>query len=147
MSKTDATTLRSEVSVVLAANTARLTDGLQAELARSKEPEMGRPLQFEVDLLYWDITCCASEEPIITGDWLDRAVDGDWLERAEEAGIEPEGMICEELCPWFADCWHAVGGPARFSPAYLFLHDYHDQQYDLECRCWVPEDVAFGERA
>jgi hypothetical protein len=145
MSKTDETTLRSEVLNALAANTARLADGLQAELARSKDPGMGRPLQFEVDPLYWDITSCASEDPIITDDWLDRALGRDWLERAEEAGAEPEGMICEELCPWFADCWQAVGGPARFSPAYLFLHDYHDQQYDLERRCWVPVEVAFGE--
>ena len=147
MSKTDATTLRSEVLIALTANTTRLANGLQAELARSKEPGTGRPLQFEVDQLYWHITSCASEEPIMTGDWLDPALGGDWLERAEEAGVEPEGMICEELCPWFADCWQSVGGPARFSPAYLFLHGYGDQQYDLERRCWVPAEVAFGERA
>ncbi len=145
MPKADATTLRSEVLIALAANTATLADGLQAELARSKRPEMGRPLQFEVDPLYWDITSCASEDSIIAGDWLDRALSRDWLERAEEVGIEPEGMICEELCPWFADCWQAVGGPAQFSPAYLFLHGYHDQQYDLERRCWVPLEDMSGE--
>ena len=73
MSKTDAMTLRSEVLIALTANTTRLANGLQAELARSKEPGMGRPLQFEVDPLYWHITSCASEEPIMAGDWLDPA--------------------------------------------------------------------------
>jgi hypothetical protein len=49
------------------------------------------------------------------------------------------------LCPWFAECWEAVGGPARFSPAFLFFHGYHLQQYDLERRCWLSSAEAFGE--
>jgi hypothetical protein len=69
----------------------------------------------------------------------------DWFERAERAGVDYDALISEELCPRFAGCREEVGGPASFSPAYMFFHDYHDQQYDLERRCWVPSEVAFGE--
>ena len=53
--------------------------------------------------------------------------------------------VSDAVCPWFAACWQQVGGPARFSPAFLFLHGYHDRQYHLERRCWLPASVAFGE--
>jgi hypothetical protein len=139
------TTLRAELLMALAANAARLSDGLRTELGRSIKMEAGRPLQFEADPWSWGISSCASEEPVITDDWLSRALTWGWFERADEAGVNYDALIAEELCPWFADCWQAVGGPARFSPAYLFYHDYHDRQYDLERRCWVPAEVAFGE--
>ena len=141
----DASTLRAELTAALAANTARLSDGLRGELARSIKLAEGRPLQFEVDPWSWGVSSCASEEPVITGDWLSLALTRGWFERAEEAGVNYDAMISEELCPWFADCWQAVGGPARFRPAYLFFHGYHDQQYDLVGRIWVPAEVAFGQ--
>jgi hypothetical protein len=138
-----ANTLRGELVAALAANTPRVCDGLRAELARPSRLEPERPLQFEVDLWSWGISSCASEEPIITGDWLSEALTWNWFERAEAAGANFDAMISEELCPWFAACWQEVGGPARSGPAYLFFHDYHDQQYDLERRCWVPAEIAF----
>jgi hypothetical protein len=140
-----AKTLGSELVAVLTANSARLCDGLQAELARPVDLEEGRPLQFEADPCAWGISSCASEESIIDDEWLWGALPGDWIERAEEAGINWDAMLSDAVCAWFADCWQAVGGPVRFSPAYLFLHGYHQQQYDLERRCWIPVEVAFGE--
>jgi hypothetical protein len=41
------------------------------------------------------------------------------------------------MCPWFAAGWRQAGGPAKFSPAFLFFHDYHDSQYDLEGERWL----------
>jgi hypothetical protein len=82
---------------------------------------------------------------VILGDWLSESLPGDWFERCERAGVDWIGLPKDEICLWFAACWEEVGGPARFSPAYLFLHDYHDQQYDLERRKWVPAEIAFGE--
>jgi hypothetical protein len=145
MDDTAASMLRAELVAALAANTARLCDGLQAELARSVKLEPGRCLQFEVDPWSWGVSSCASEEPVITDDWLSWALTWQWFERAETAGVNYDAMIAEELCPWFARCWWEVGGPARFSPAFLFFHDYHDQQFDLEQTRWVPAAEAFGE--
>src|SRR5262249_7144319 len=105
-----------------------------------------RPLQFEGELCSWGIASCASEEPIITDDWLSRTLTWDWFERAEKAGVDWGALISEELCPWFAGCWQAVGGPARFSPAYLFFHDNHNEQHDLEQLRWIPAAQVCGEK-
>ncbi len=137
--------LRGELLAVLDANTPRLCDGLRAELSRPHPEQPGRPLQFEVDSYSWGISSCATEEPVDVGEGLMTELPGDWFERADAAGVNWNAMLCEEICPWFAGCWQVVGGPERFSPAFLFLHDYHDQQYDLKRRCWVPAAVAFGE--
>jgi hypothetical protein len=123
-----------------------LRRGLGAALAELRAMEPDLPLQFEADPYTWGVACCATEEPVTEGDWLDESLPADWYERAEAAGIDWIGartLLEREICQWFADCWHAEGGPARFSPAYLFLHDYHDQQYDLERRCWVSAAEAF----
>jgi hypothetical protein len=144
MNESAASALRAELLAALAGNTARLCDGLWAELARPAELE-GRCLQFEADPWSWGVSSCASEEPVITGDWLTRALTWSWFERADAAGVNCDALISEELCPWFARCWREVGGPARFSPAYLFFHDYHDRQYDLEQSRWVPTEEVFGE--
>lgn len=137
--------LRAELIAALTENTARLCDGLRVELARSVRLEPGRCLQFEADPCSWDVSSCASEEPVITDDWLSRALTWEWFERAEVAGISYDAMISDEFCPWFARCWQEVGGPSRFSPALLFFHDYHDQQFNLERSRWLPAAEAFGE--
>jgi hypothetical protein len=137
--------LHAELVAALTANTAMLRAGLHAELARRHTLEPGRPLQFEADPWTWDISSCATEEPITDEDWLSGALLDDWFERAEAAGVNWDGLLGSAVCPWFADCWQLENGPARFSPAYLFLHGYHDQQYHLETRCWVSANVALGE--
>ena len=140
-----ASALRAELVTALAVNTTQLCDGLRAELARPVKLEPDRCLQFEADPWSWGVSSCASEEPVITDDWLSRELTWGWFERAEVAGVNYDAMIWDELCLWFARCWREVGGPARFSPAFLFFHDYHDQQFDLEQRRWVPAAEAFGE--
>jgi hypothetical protein len=130
---------------LLAATTPRLCDGLRAELSRPHPEQPGRPLRFEADPWSWGITSCATEEPVLDGEGIERELSDDWFERAEAAAVNWDALLSDEICPWFAECWQAVGGPARFSPAFLFLHGYHDQQYHLERRCWVPASVAFGE--
>lgn len=145
MDEAAASALRAELIAALAANTARFCDGLRDELGRKIKLEPGRCLQFEADPWSWGVSSCASEEPVISDDWLSRALRWEWFERAEAAGVNYDEMISDELCPWFARCWREVGGPAQFSPAFLFFHDYHDQQFDLERGCWVSAAEAFGE--
>ena len=137
--------LRSELLSVLAANGPRLCDGLRAELARPHPEQPGRPLQFEADPWSWGMTSTASEEPVFDDDRLADELPADWFARCEAAGVNWDGLLSDEVCPWFAGCWQLVGGPGLFSPAFLFLHDYHDQQYHLERRCWVSVAEAFGE--
>jgi hypothetical protein len=121
----------------------RLCDGLQMELARPHPEQPGRPLQFEVDPWSWGITSCATEEPVLDGDGLESEMPAGWFERCEDAGVPWDGLFSETICPWFAECWETVGGPAQYSPAFLFLHGYHDRQYHLERRCWGSSTDAF----
>jgi hypothetical protein len=114
-------------------------------LARPHPEQPGRPLQFEADPWSWGIASCATEETVFKGESLERELPDDWFERAEASEVNWDALLTDEICPWFAGCWHAVRGPERFSPAYLFLHGYHDQQYDLERRCWLPTSVVFGK--
>jgi len=136
--------LRGELLAVLEASAPRLCESLRAELARPHPEQPGRPLQYEADPWSWGITSIATEEPVFDDDRLADELPGDWFERCESAGVNWDSLLSDAVCPWFAGCWHAVGGPERFSPAFLFLHGYHDQQYHLERRCWVPAAVAFG---
>jgi hypothetical protein len=107
--------------------------------------ERGRCLQFEADPWSWGVSSCASEEPVINDDWLSRQLSWEWFERAEAAGVNYDTLISDELRAWFARCWQEVGGPTRFSRAFLFFHGYHDQQFDLERTRWVSAAEAFGE--
>ena len=142
MAEAATSALRSELSAALSAAGDRLRDALRAELARTATLEEGQCLQFEIDPYFFGISSCATEEIILPGNWLDQALPADWFERAEAA----EGgwnLISRELCPWFAECWQAVGGPAVYSPAYLFFHDYNREQYHLEHCRWT---VAASEQ-
>ena len=137
--------LRGELKAVLAEH----SDGLRAQmrnvLATRIQLDGGQRLQFEVDPWYWGIHCCATEEPVTPGeDWLRRALAEDWFERAGE-DVNWDQLIADELCSWFAACWREVGGPAKYRPAFLFFHDYHRQQFDLERACWISLEEAFED--
>ena len=129
--------LREELLAALSASTDRLRDAIRQDLARPIHLDGGRCLQFEVDPFFFGISSCATEEPILSSEWLDDVLPNDWFERAEVAMGGWNEMISAELCPWFAESWAAVGGPARFTPAFLFFHGHHLEQYDLERRFWV----------
>jgi hypothetical protein len=145
MAKQAAKKLRKELLAALSANTAPLRDAIRADLARIIELEKGHRQQFEIDPAFFGVSSCRTEEMLLADDWLRAALPKDWFERAEAGEGSWNEMISEELCPWFADCWQAVGGPAWFSPALLFFHGYHMRQYDLENRCWLSSAEAFGE--
>lgn len=136
MAEATADPLRAELRAALAANTGRLVDAIRVELAREVELEPGKRMQFEVDPFFYGISSCASEEPLLV-DWLDGSLPTDWYERVEEALGGWDGLVSEELCPWFAECWREASGPQRYSPAFLFFHGYHNNQYDLEGRRWL----------
>jgi len=137
--------LRAELVVALSANTDRLCGAMRADLARPINLDEGRRLQFEIDPFFFGISSCATEEALLSADWLNEALPEDWFERAESLAGGWNEMISQELCPWFAQCWQAVDGPARFSPAFLFFHGYHLHQFDLERRCWISSAEAFGK--
>jgi hypothetical protein len=96
-----------------------------------------QPLQFEVDDLYFGVTLCATEETILPGEWLDLALTPDWFARVETAGADAISLIAAEMCPWFAECWHAAGGSSVYGRAYLFFHLRPHRRYDLQQRLWV----------
>lgn len=136
--------LRAELLAVLHAATELMCNGLRAELDRTTRLEEGRFLQFAIDPWSWDISSCASEELVLEADWLSERLANDWFERAGEAEVNWDAMLSDEVCPWFANCWQMVGGPARFSPAYLFIHGFHNRQYDLQRQCWLSSATVFG---
>ena len=105
---------------------------MRADLARPVDLEQGRRLQFECDPFFFGISSCATEEGLLPGGWLEAALPADWFERAEAVEGGWDELISRELCPWFAECWRAVGGPERFSPTFLFFHGHHAEQFDLE---------------
>jgi hypothetical protein len=137
--------LRAELIAALSANTERLRDAIRADLTRPIRLDEGRRRQFEIDPFFFDISSCATDEALLSDNWLDDALPEAWFERAEAAEGGWNEMISAELCPWFAECWEAVGGPARFSPAFLFFHGYHLEQFDLESRRWLSSAEASGE--
>ncbi len=145
MAKEAAIALLAELCAAFAANTDRLRASLAVELVRPSSLEKGRRFQFELDPFDFGISSCATEESILPGSWLDNALPADWFDRAEAVEGGWNEMISEELCPWFAEIWQAVGGPAVFSPAYLFIHGYDQKQFDLDRRLWITAAEAFGD--
>jgi hypothetical protein len=137
--------LRAELMAVLAANTDPLRQALRAELDKPIALDADQWLQFEIDPFFFGISSCATEDVVMPGDWLEAALPKDWFERAEVSLGGWNELISEVLCPWFAECWQFVGGPARFSLATLFFHDYHYDQYDLVQRRWESASKEFGE--
>jgi len=101
--------LRAELLAALSANGDRLRDAILAELARPIPLDEGRCLQFEIDPFFFGISSCATEEALLSDNWLDDALPEGWFERAEAAEGGWDEMISEELCPWFAECWEAAG--------------------------------------
>jgi hypothetical protein len=129
--------LHAELVAVLTVNTDQLQSALRSEIAGALPLESDGYLQFEIDDIYFGITSCATENIILPGDWFDCLVSSDWLEGAEAFLGGWNELIAQKLCPWFADSWQSVGGPAAYSPAYLFFHMSPLDQYDLEQRHWI----------
>lgn len=134
--------LRAELTAALSANTDRLQTAIRSQLAGPMALATGQRLQLEIDPYFFGIELCATEETILPGGWLDAALPEDWMDRAENVLGGWNAIISAELCPWLADCWQAAGGPAAYSPAYLFFHGYQQEQFDLERRCWTSCDEA-----
>lgn len=118
-------------------NGARLRDAIRRELTRAIELEPDQRVQFEIDPNSYRVSFCATEEEILPDDWLEAALPEDWFERAGEALDGWDGVAAEGLSTWIADAWQDLDGKARFSPAFLFFHGYHNRQYDLELREWL----------
>ncbi len=128
--------LRAELIAALTTHADQLRAAISGESARATALALDRPLQFEMDDLYFGVTLCNTETTILPGEWLDRVLPRDWFERAEQAQIDWNQLIVEEVFPWFAECWQSLGG--SMSAAYLFLHLRPQEQYDLNGRRWWP---------
>ena len=78
-----------------------------------------------------------TEEDVLAEDVVDQALPMNIQEGAEEAEIDLSGIVTEEIVPWFAERWRAIGGPTQCSPAYVFFHGGLDSpRYDLESDRW-----------
>jgi len=134
---TEADRIRAELAHALDASSERLRRAISVELEKSIELEPDQRIQFEVDPHFYYVTLCATEEELLPDEWLEDALPEGWFERAGEAFDGWDGLVAELMAPWIADCWRDIGGPARFSPAFMFFHGYHHNQYDLELRRWL----------
>lgn len=66
--------------------------------------------------------------------------DHDVGEKAEFAGVDCDDVEHEVLVNWLADRWHAVDGPALYSPAFVQFHwGTGVYAFDLEERVWKTE--------
>ncbi len=123
---------------------ARLDAALRKALAEPITLEPGRRLQFEVCPYFFGVVLCDTEEEIMPGDWLMDELPEEVLEQVEAAGGDSLEVVSQSVMDWLADGWQRVGGPQRYRPAYAFFHGYHGEQFDLEQRCWLSAEEAFG---
>jgi hypothetical protein len=103
-------------------------------------------LQFEVCPYFHGIQLVQTEEGILADSAAQDSLPQQLQDAAEAADFDLHAAVEEELLPWFADRWQAVGGPTLYSPAYLFFHGGLDEpRYDLELRQWLSVEEVFGE--
>jgi hypothetical protein len=125
-------------------HSARLDVALRAALAKPIKMESGRRLQFEVCPYFYGVVLTDTEEVLLPGGWLDE-LPGEVLEQVEEAGGDSLEVVHQMIVNWLADGWQRVGGPQQYRPAFVFFHGYHEEQFDLERRCWISAEEAFAE--
>ena len=110
---------------------------IRRELAQPIDVGHSGRLQFEACPHFFGVQLVQTAEEIVPDSVIDDAIPAELSAAAEAAGLYLFEGIDEELPPWFADRWVAVGGPSRYRPAYLFFHGGLGQpRYDLEQSRW-----------
>lgn len=103
-------------------------------------------LQFEICPYFHGVHLVQTEEGILPDSAVQDCMPQQLQDAAEAADLDLHGMIAEELLPWLADRWQAVGGPREHSPAFAFFHGGLDEpRFDLEQRRWLSVEEVFGE--
>src|SRR5688500_6503538 len=134
--------MRAEIRDALQSLNRTMEDAIRNELAKSLDLGHSGRLQFEICPFFMDITLVQTEEGLLPDSAIWNAIPQSLQERAEAADLDVHTAVSEEVLPWFAVRWQAVGGPQRFRPAYAFFHGGLDEpRYDLEQRrcCEVGE--------
>jgi hypothetical protein len=140
MSDAESTAIVAELEAALRANGERLSRAIRVELDKPIALEAEQRIQFEIDPFSFRLTFTASEEDLLPDDWLDEATPDQWFVRAGDVLGGFDELVAERMTAWIADAWASAGGPARFSPAFIFFHGYHQNLYDLEQRRWLSGD-------
>jgi hypothetical protein len=135
---------RNAVRGVLHQYNSEVEDAIRRELATPFDLGHSGYLQFEVDAHLYGISLIQTEEAILES--VEDPVFYTVLGEAEEAGLDWHALIGEEFFPWLADRWRAVGGPARYSPAYAFYHGgLYEPRYHLEERRWCSVEEVWPQ--
>jgi SMI1 / KNR4 family (SUKH-1) len=120
-------------------------EAITRELAMTFDLGHSGRLQFEVDPIYYGIHLVQTEEVILNVTLL-QVIASEIQDAAEAAGFDLHTACGEELFPWFADRWHAAGGPQHHRPAYAFYHGGLDEpRYHLEQRRWCSVEEVWPE--
>jgi len=136
---------RQAIRDALRASSSYTEEAIRRELATAFDLGHSGRLQFEIDGTYYGIWLIQTEEVVLKDSIWD-AIPKNLLDEAEAAGYDSFAAIEEELVQWFADRWCAVGGPNRYSPAYVFFHGGLSQpRYDLEKRRWFSVEEVWPE--
>ena len=110
---------------------------IRRELAEPIDLGHSGRLQFEACPHFFRIHLVQTEEDIVPDSAIDDSIPVELSAAAEAADLDVFEAITEELQPWLADRWQAVGGPSQYRPAYLLFHGGLDApRYDLEQRRW-----------
>ena len=133
----DETDLRVAVRATLHTMNAAVEAALTRELAYPIDLGHSGRLQFEVCPYFYGVKLVQTENEIVEDYAIQDGMPREIGAAADAADMDLHNMIAEELFPWLADRWAAVGGPGRYHPAYLFYHDENDVRWDLEQRRWL----------
>jgi hypothetical protein len=111
---------------------------IRDQLSASFDLGHSERLQFEISVLDFRIHLIQTEEDVLAEFSVMDAIPQEIHDAAEVSEFDLCETIAEEVVPWFAERWRAVGGDKLYSPAYLFFHGgLESPRYDLERNRWL----------
>lgn len=140
----DETTFRRNVREKHATHSSAVEELIWHQLSTDIDLGHSERLQFEIDPFSFGITLIQTEEVVFPepDDLIPQDPDDD-VEK-----FDTLECVCDELVSWFADRWVAAGGPARYSPAYVFFHGGMDTpRYDLEQKRWCSVEEVWPDNS
>jgi hypothetical protein len=138
--------MRTGIRGVLRSLNAVAEAAIRRELAEPIDLGHSERLQFEACPYFFGVKLVQTEEVIVPDSAIQDAMPQELLDAAESADIGVCDAIEQELPPWLADRWQAVGGPSHYRPAYLLFHGGLDEpRYDLELRRWCEVSEVWPE--
>src|SRR4051794_29376529 len=144
--------MRAGVRAALQSLNAVAEAAIRRELAGPIDLGHSERLQFEACPQFFGVKLVQTEEEVVPDSAILDAIPSDLQDAAEADGLDVFAGIEAELPAWLADRWQGIGGPGRYSPAYLLFHGgLNEPRYDLERRRWCevsevwPDEVGGPE--